>query len=127
METVIKAIVGLKIVGLVLFVVVLVLSFAYTLVVGPDDPESPHGYIAVCKDGTVLEPPSNVGGEEHGYLDQWTTGPPATEPPVSSAESSMVLLPDAAEDDWLTAYPSGCAAGTPLASPWDPCAAGGDN
>lgn len=121
METVIKVIVGLKVVGLALFAVALVVSFAYTFVVGPYDPESTHGRTAVCKDGTVLEPPSNVCGEDHGYLDHWTTGPAETEPPVISAETSAAPLPDTAEDDWLRAYPSGCADDAPLASPWDPC------
>lgn len=121
METVIKAIVGLKVVGLVLFGVVLIISFAYTFVVGPDDPESKHGYTAVCKDGTVLAPPWNVCGKDHGYLDHWTTGPAPTAEPAIPSESPSVALPDTDEDDWLTAYPSGCANGTPLASPWDPC------
>ncbi|MFF6982456.1 hypothetical protein ACFZAV_33390 [Streptomyces sp. NPDC008343] len=69
MESVIKALVGLKILGLVLFAVVLAISLGYTFIVGPDDPESEHGSTAVCNDGTVLEPPWNVCGEEHGYLD----------------------------------------------------------
>ncbi|WP_328766905.1 hypothetical protein [Streptomyces sp. NBC_00286] len=122
METVIKAIVGLKLVGLVLFAVALVISFAYTFVVGPEDPESQHGYTAVCKDGTVLSPPWNHCGEEHGYLDHWTTTPASTtEAPAIPSERPSAALPDTDEDDWITAYPDGCAAGTPLASPWDPC------
>lgn len=80
MESVIKALVGLKVVGLVLFAAVLVISFVYTLVVGPADPESTHGETAVCKDGTVLQPPWNLCGQEHGYLDHWTTAPDATVP-----------------------------------------------
>ncbi|WP_406841895.1 hypothetical protein ACICHK_43700 (plasmid) [Streptomyces sp. AHU1] len=121
METVVKAVVALKVVGLVLFVVVLAISFAYTLVVGPDDPESSHGYTAVCRDGTVLAPPWNQCGKEHGYLDHWTTGPAPSTTPAVPLEPSMAVVPDTEEDDWLTAYPGGCAAGTPLASPWDPC------
>ncbi|MFF0136752.1 hypothetical protein ACFYRN_09925 [Streptomyces sp. NPDC005227] len=78
METVIKAIVGLKLVGLVLFVVVLIISVAYTFAVGPSDPESTHGTTAVCTDGTVLAPPWNVCGQEHGYLDHWTASPTRT-------------------------------------------------
>ncbi|MFB6955474.1 hypothetical protein ACFCYB_00200 [Streptomyces sp. NPDC056309] len=77
METVIKALVTLKFIGLVLFAIGLVISFAYTLAVGPDDPETKHGYTAVCKDGTVLAPPWNACGQQHGYLDHWTTGPAA--------------------------------------------------
>ncbi|MFF2205220.1 hypothetical protein [Streptomyces sp. NPDC058145] len=77
MEHIIKAIVGLKLVGLVLFALVLAVSIVYTIAVGPDDPESTHGNTAVCKDGAVLEPPWNVCGEENGYLDHWTTGPSA--------------------------------------------------
>ncbi|MFE9813177.1 hypothetical protein [Streptomyces sp. NPDC005548] len=121
METVVRAIVGLKAVGLVLFGIVLVMSVGYTIVVGPDDPESKQGHTAVCKDGTVLAPPWSVCGEEHGYLDHWTMGPAATPLPKLPAESPSSRLPDTTEDDWLTAYPSGCANGTPLASPWDPC------
>lgn len=121
METVIKALVGLKLVGLVLFAVVVAVSIVYTLAVGPDDPESTQGNTAVCKDGTVLSPPWNVCGEEHGYLDHWTVDPGTTVAPAVPSESSSAVLPDTDEDDWLTAYPSGCANGTPLASPWDPC------
>ncbi|MFG3017855.1 hypothetical protein ACGFZQ_04765 [Streptomyces sp. NPDC048254] len=80
METVIKVIVGLKFVGLALFGVVLVISFVYTIAVGPDDPASKQGSTAVCKDGTVLQPPWNLCGQEHGYLDHWTTAPDATVP-----------------------------------------------
>ncbi|MFI6105827.1 hypothetical protein [Streptomyces sp. NPDC051310] len=40
---------------------------------GYDQPD--HGFTAVCKDGTVLEPPWNLCGPEHGYLDHWTTTP----------------------------------------------------
>ncbi|MGW3813439.1 hypothetical protein [Streptomyces sp. NPDC005046] len=43
METIIKVIIGLKVLGLVLFGVVLVISIVYTLAVDPDDPESRHG------------------------------------------------------------------------------------
>ncbi|MFE2530434.1 hypothetical protein [Streptomyces sp. NPDC059371] len=98
METVIKVIVGLKVVGLVLFGVVLVISFGYTLVVGPDDPESTHGHTAVCKDGTVLTPPWNVCGEEHGYLDHWTTGPTATATETIDEEPSLSPIPSEAID-----------------------------
>lgn len=75
MESIIKGLAGLKLLGLVLFAIVLAASLGYTLVAGPDDPESTHGYTAVCKDGTVLEPPGNVCGKEHGFLDHWTTAP----------------------------------------------------
>jgi hypothetical protein len=121
METVIKAIVGLKLVGLVLFAVGLAISIAYTFVVGPDDPESKHGYTAVCKDGTVLAPPWNSCGKEHGYFDHWTTGPAPTTDSAVPSELATAPLPDTDEDDWITAYPSAYAAGTPIASPWDPC------
>ncbi|MEU3410371.1 hypothetical protein ABZ760_03720 [Streptomyces sp. NPDC006658] len=122
METVVRVIVGLKVAGLVLFAVVLVTSFAYTMAVGPEEPESTHGSTAVCKDGTVLEPPWNVCGESHGYLDHWTTAPllPSANP-VIPAESPAAAPLDTDEDDWLTAYPNGCSAGTPVASPWNPC------
>ncbi|MET7608966.1 hypothetical protein [Streptomyces avermitilis] len=75
MESVVKVLVGLKVAGLVLFAVVLVISFVYTLAVGPEDPASEYGRTAVCKDGTVLDPPWNLCGKEHGYLDHWTTAP----------------------------------------------------
>jgi hypothetical protein len=75
METVIKALVGLKLVGLALSAAVLAISIIYTLAVGPEDPESERGRTAVCKDGTVLAPPWNLCGKQHGYLDHWTKGP----------------------------------------------------
>ncbi|GGS97656.1 hypothetical protein GCM10010206_70550 [Streptomyces cinerochromogenes] len=75
METVVRVIVGLKVAGLALFAVVLVTSIAYTIAVGPEEPESTHGSTAVCEDGTVFQPPWNVCGESHGYLDHWTTVP----------------------------------------------------
>ncbi|MEU3293003.1 hypothetical protein ABZ722_11645 [Streptomyces longwoodensis] len=119
MENLIKGLVGLKVVGAVLFLSVFAVCAVYTAMEGPEDPETQHGYTAVCKDGTVLPPPWNVCGEAHGHLDHWTTAPTTT--PVVQAPAVQDPLPDTDEDDWLTAYPGDCTAGTPLASPWDPC------
>ncbi|SED26634.1 hypothetical protein SAMN05216532_4001 [Streptomyces sp. 2231.1] len=120
MESIIKALVGLKLVGLVLFVIAVAIGIGYTLAAGPEEPESTHGSTAVCKDGTVLSPPWNACGEEHGYLDHWTSRPAPTAAPAIPSDAP-VSVPDTDEDDWLTAYPSGCEGGTPIASPWDPC------
>ncbi|MFJ4550323.1 hypothetical protein ACIP4X_14015 [Streptomyces sp. NPDC088817] len=127
METVIKALVGLKLVGLVLFAIGLVISIAYTLAVGPDDPETKHGYTAVCKDGTVHAPPWN-SCKDHGYLDHWTTGPaaPTAEP---RAEDSGVPnnLPADVVNDGLGSMPtpSACtdadARGVVPRDRWTPC------
>lgn len=124
METVIKAIVGLKVVGLVLFAVVLAVSIVYTLAVGPDDPESTHGSTAVCKDGIVLSPPWNQCGEEHGYLDHWTTGPPANETTVEEPNASSI--PSEVIDNPLRQnVPDACAEagarGEVSRDRWTPC------
>lgn len=77
MDTLFKVIFGVKAVGAVLFAIGLAIAIVYTVATGAQDPETTHGYTAVCKDGTVLPPPWNSCGEGHGYLDHWTTGPTA--------------------------------------------------
>ncbi|MFF3876011.1 hypothetical protein [Streptomyces sp. NPDC001978] len=126
METVIKVIVGLKVVGLALFVAVLAISVVYTIAVGPDDPESKHGSTAVCKDGTVLEPPWNVCGKERGYLDHWTTGPAPLATETTSDEPSPYPIPSEVIDGWLRKnIPDACTeAGARDEIPrdrWTPC------
>ncbi|MGW2573003.1 hypothetical protein [Streptomyces sp. NPDC001537] len=128
METVTKAIVALKFVGLALFGVALVISLTYTIAVGPDDPESTHGSTAVCKDGTVLEPPWDVCGKEHGYLDHWTTAPSATatETAVEEPSLSPTAVPSEVVDSWLREdIPDACteagARGVVPRDRWTPC------
>lgn len=75
MENLIKALVAVKVLGAALFLLMLGVFVVSMVITGSDDPEDQHGYTAVCKDGTVLEPPWNQCGEQHGYLDHWTTAP----------------------------------------------------
>lgn len=55
------------------FIAMLGLAIAYTLIV-PAEP-LPHEATAVCGDGTLLPPPDNKCGPEHGYWDHWTVTP----------------------------------------------------